>query len=210
MNKYDVTVATFNKLADKYEEKYMNFNFYLDTYDKFCTLVSKPDSAIFEIACGPGNITKYLLDKRPDYKVLGTDLAPNMVKLAKQNNPAAVFEVMDSRNINTVKQTFDAIMCGFCLPYLSKSDSSKLIKDCRSLLNQDGILYLSTMEDDYDKSGFQTSSAGDQVYIHYHQLDYLQNQLQLNGFEIIEVKRKQFPVEQGVPATDLFIYAKAV
>ena len=208
MDKYQVTVNTFNKLADMYQEKHMEMDFYHDTYDQFCGLVTKANAEIFEIACGPGNITKYLLTKRPDYQILGTDLAPNMVELAKVNNPTAKFEVMDSREIDQVKKKFDAIVCGFCLPYLSKEDVAKLIRDSSNLLNSNGLIYLSTMEDDYDKSGFQTSSTGDQAYMYYHQADFIVKQLEDSGLEVVNIQRKEFPAELGAAATDLFIMAR--
>lgn len=44
---------------------------------------------ILEIATGPGNVVKYILCKRPDFKIFGIDLSPNMIELAKQNNPQA-------------------------------------------------------------------------------------------------------------------------
>jgi len=208
MDKYQITVNTFNKLANKYQERYMEMDFYNDTYDQFCDFVSKKNATIFEIACGPGNITKYLLSKRPDYQIFGTDLAPNMVELAKVNNPNAKFEVMDSREIDQVKQKFDAIMCGFCFPYLSKNDVAKLIQNSSKLLNSQGYIYLSTMEDDYEKSGFQTSSTGDQAYMYYHQADFIVNHLEDNGLEIVSLQRKEFPAELGAAATDLFIIAR--
>jgi 2-polyprenyl-3-methyl-5-hydroxy-6-metoxy-1,4-benzoquinol methylase len=209
MDKYEITVSTFNKLAGKYQEKYMDFDFYFDTYDTFCDLISNDKAAIFEIACGPGNITKYLLSRRPDFKIEGIDLAQNMIELARTNNPSAKFRVLDSRNISSVNRKFDAVMCGFCTPYLSKEDVAKLIIDIRALLKTNGILYLSTMEDDYEKSDFQTSSDGDQVYIHYHQLDFLKLHLDANRFRIVDIKRKAFPVENETPTTDLFVFAQA-
>ena len=45
MDKYELTVRTFNKLAGKYQEKYMDFDFYFETYDTFCDLISN-DKAI--------------------------------------------------------------------------------------------------------------------------------------------------------------------
>ena len=209
MDKYEITLATFNKLAGRYQEKYMDFDFYIDTYDTFCDLISNDKAAIFEIACGPGNITKYLLNRRPDFKIEGIDLAPNMVELARANNPTASFRVLDSRDISSVDRKFDAVMCGFCTPYLSIQDVARLIVDIRALLKTDGILYLSTMEDDYEKSGFQTSSDGDQVYIHYHQFDFLKSHLDANRFSIVDVKRKAFPAENGTHTTDLFVFARA-
>ncbi|TKB43646.1 class I SAM-dependent methyltransferase [Thalassotalea mangrovi] len=210
MDKYAVTVDTFNRLADKYQSKYMDFAFYQDTYDIFCSLLTSRQARIFEIGCGPGNISKYILDKHADLRLHGIDLAPNMVTLARQNNPHATFEVMDSREIGSINESYDAVICGFCTPYLAKNDVAKLIRDIRQLLNTGGILYLSTMEGDDAGSGLQTSSAGDQVFIHYHQFEFLKSELTANDFELLNVVRKQFPVESGDPATDLFIYAKAV
>lgn len=210
MDKYEITVSTFNKLADQYQQKYMDFDFYFDTYDRFCELVTDDNAAIFEIACGPGNITRYLLNKRPGFRIEGIDLAPGMVALARANNPTASFRVMDSRAISEISKKFDAVVCGFCIPYLSKDDVARLVVDVRALIEKDGIFYLSTMEDDYEKSGFQTSEAGDRVYIHYHQLDYLSHHLEASGFKILDVTRKAFPAEKGMPATDLFIFAQAV
>jgi len=210
VDKYEITVSTFDKLANEYQAKYMDFDFYFDTYDTFCDLVKERNAKVFEIACGPGNIAKYLLKKRADYQIHGIDLSPNMVSLAKENNPGATFEIMDSRNIASVNKEFDGIICGFCTPYLSKADVKKLIKDMRAMLNIGGALYISTMEDEDNRSGFQTSSDGDQVYINYHQFEYFKENLELNNFKIVNVQRKQFPTDNSEPTTDLFIYAKAI
>ncbi len=210
MDQYEITVSTFNKLADKYQAKYMDFDFYCDTYDSFCELVTSNNAKIFEIGCGPGNIAKYLLTKRPDYQLFGIDLAPRMVELARINNPLGIFEVMDSRNIKEVDQKFDAVMCGFCTPYLSKADVEELISNARTILNKGGVLHLSSMEDHDSRSGFQTSSTGDQVYIHYHQFEHFKLHLEINDFKILKVKRKKFPNESGEPTTDMFIYAVAI
>lgn len=35
-------------------------------------------------------------------------------------------------------------MCGFCLPYLSKEETEKLINDVSRLLNPEGVFYIST------------------------------------------------------------------
>lgn len=208
MDKYEITINTFNKLAEQYQDKYMDFDFYVDTFETFCELV-QPDAEILEVACGPGNITRYLLNRSPSFRITGIDLAPNMIKLARVNNPSAEFQVMDSRDISTIDRQYDAILSGFCCPYLSREDVAKFIADARRLLRPAGILYLSTMEDDNGKSGFQTSSAGDQVYIHYHSAEMIHRHLDLNGFEVLKTERMAFEFEGSNPATDLFVYARA-
>ncbi|CAN5571191.1 class I SAM-dependent methyltransferase [soil metagenome] len=192
MDKYKITFETWNKIASLYQDKFMHLDLYDDTYDKFCSLLEKSNSILFEIGCGPGNITKYLLSKRLDFKIDAIDVAPNMIELAKENNPSATFEIMDCREIDKINKTFDGIVCGFCLPYLSKEDCCKLIKDCSTLLNVDGVIYLSAIEGDYSKSGFELGSSGDKSYVYYHQEEYLQYEFNKNNFDIVEVYRKKY------------------
>jgi trans-aconitate methyltransferase len=199
MDRYKETFDTWNKVAKLYQDKFMDLDLYDDTYDLFCELVSVENSTILEIGCGPGNITKYLLKKRPDFRIEGIDVSPNMIALAKANNPAASFNVMDCRQIDSLQSKFDGIVCGFCFPYLSESDSAKLVKDCGSLLNDNGVLYISFVEGDYSKSGFQTASSGHRTYFYFHTLASLTKELESNKLETNKVFKKSY--EKGV-ATD--------
>jgi len=210
MEKYKETIDTYDKAAKDYQDKFMDMDLYNDTYDKFCELIDKESPDILEIGSGPGNISRYLLYKRPDFKILGIDLAPNMIDLARLNNPSASFEVMDCRDIGKLDSRFDAIMCGFCMPYLSKDDCAIMTEDFARLLNHSGVVYISTMEDEYNKSGFEvTSFSGEnRVYIYYHQADYLTDCLRNNGFDIIDLQRKDYPEPDGTYLTDLILIAK--
>jgi 2-polyprenyl-3-methyl-5-hydroxy-6-metoxy-1,4-benzoquinol methylase len=206
MDKTKIAIDVFNKNAELYMGKFMDVSLYDDTFDLFCSSISL-NGNVLELACGPGNITKHLLDKRPDLKILGTDLAPNMIALARMNNPTAEFQLMDCRDIGKLEKKYDGIMCGFCLPYLSKEEAIKLIGDACKLLKPGGALYISTMEDDYSKSGFKKGSTGDEIYIHYHQENYLTKALKENGLTIIDLSHKVYPGEEGI-ITDLVIIAK--
>ena len=208
MDKSQQAVAVFDSCAAIYQEKYMDVGLYKDSFDLFCSKLQQ-DSEILELACGPGNITHYLLEKRPDLKILGTDLAPNMVALARINNPAADFELMDCRKITEINKKFDAVMCGFCLPYLSKEEAIQLLKDTSGIINPGGLIYISTMEDDYEKSRLQTSSSGEYtLFMHFHEADYLTKVLEANGFSIIDLQRIPFPAADGNTTTDLIIIAE--
>jgi 2-polyprenyl-3-methyl-5-hydroxy-6-metoxy-1,4-benzoquinol methylase len=205
---YQITFETWNKVAYIYQDKFMDLDLYNATYDSFCDLITKPNASILEIACGPGNITKYLLNKRPDYQILATDVAPNMIELAKQNCPTADFKIMDCRELHTITEKYDGIMCGFCMPYLSKEDCAKFITDASNLLNKHGVIYFSTIEGNYDQSGFEAGSSGDKSYVYYHQADYLQQQLNYNDFELIELERILYPKTANVISTHLIFIAR--
>ena len=206
MDQTKIAVDIFNKLANGYQDKFMDVSLYHDSLDIFCDNIKKENATVLELACGPGNITKYLLEKRPDLEILGTDLAPNMIELAKINNTTAEFQLLDFRDIESLNKKFDAIMCGFGLPYLSKEEAIQFIKDSNQQLNDNGVLYISTMEDDNTKSGFKTGSTGYTIYQNFHQADYLSATLEENGFNIIHLDRMEY-IHNEEKTTDLIIIA---
>lgn len=164
------TIATWNKIAELYEERFMGLDLYNDTYDAFCAAVGNRKANILEIGCGPGNVSRYLIQQEPDWHITATDIAPNMIALAQKNNPSANCLVMDSREIGKLEVQFDGIIAGFVLPYLSVEESRHLIADCKKILNNKGILYLSFVDGKTEDSGYQTGSNGDRIYFQYHSL----------------------------------------
>lgn len=185
MDKYQETFDTWNNIASLYQDKFMDLALYNDTYDYICNSIPKPKAKLLEIGCGPGNIVKYLLSQRPDFDIFGIDIAPNMIELAKKNNPTANFAVMDSRQINSLDEKYDGIISGFCLPYLSPSESNELISDSYNLLNENGLIYLSFVEGDPDRSHFKEGNGG-RVYFQFHDLDNLKTQLIKTNFDEIQ------------------------
>ncbi|WP_445454280.1 class I SAM-dependent methyltransferase [Flavobacterium sp. 25HG05S-40] len=192
MDNYRETFETWNKVAQLYEDTFMDLALYNDTYDTFCELVLPKNPSILEIGCGPGNITKYLLAKRPDFEILGTDIAPNMIALAQKNCPNATFEVLDSRAIEQIQSKFDAIVCGFCIPYLSQWDVEKLIRDCENLLKENGIIYVSFVAGEKYESGYQKGSSGDSTYFYYHTIAEVTHQLSLSNFKNQILMQKRY------------------
>ncbi|ABI38845.1 hypothetical protein Shewmr4_1771 [Shewanella sp. MR-4] len=87
-----VTVATFDKYAKQYQDKYLEFAPYTQTYESLLGYLTE-HSRLLDISCGPGNISRYLVAKEPRLTVFGIDLAPQMIALAKQNIPSGHFEV---------------------------------------------------------------------------------------------------------------------
>ncbi len=209
MDKYGLNINTFDELAEKYQAKYMDFEFYWAFYDEFLKLLTTQNASVLDVGCGPGNAARYLFNRRPDLNILGVDSSPAMIDLAKVNVSQAEFKVMDCREINKVEQTFDAIMCGFCTPYLEKDDVINLIRDMSSLLNPDGVLYLSTMEGEYEKSELQSSSDGQhQVFTHYYSEKFLVEHIKENSLQPILVKRKIFSQTEEKTITDMCVFAR--
>jgi cyclopropane fatty-acyl-phospholipid synthase-like methyltransferase len=202
-------IEVFNNVAEWYNEKFSALDLYDDTYDLLLSLINKPNARVLELGCGPGNIAKYLLAKRTDLQILGTDLAPNMIKVAKEVNPSAQFELLDCRDVWKLKGTFDAIVIGFCMPYLPKEECEILIKDCGEKLNEKGVLYFSAIEGENKRSGYEYSSDGkSKCFVNLHEESYLQKALNENRLKTEKIFRKKYS-KGNTTQTHLIIIASA-
>jgi len=209
MNRNKITQKTYNSSADHYFEKVQGSQLYNTSYDHFCTLLPK-DASVLELGCGPGNVTQYMMQKRPDVRFLGIDVAQNMVALAKKNNPNAEFLQMDCRKLNRLDQKFDAVLAAFVFPYLNQKECSELIGNFVPLLSAQGLVYISTMEGSQSSSGYEHTSFGGEnlVYINYHQDSFIKNTLLDQHFEILKFMRQDCQEPDGRTFNDLIYIAR--
>jgi cyclopropane fatty-acyl-phospholipid synthase-like methyltransferase len=207
MDNSELSSDTFNKHARLYQAKYMHLTMYDETYDRFCELLTKKGARVLDAACGPGNVARYLLQRRPDLELVGVDLAPSMIELAREAVPGARFAVHDCRKLSGLG-TFDGIVCAFGFPYLSREEVVQFIADAANVLTSGGVFYLSTMEGKHEDSGFQSTSTGDKVYIDYHGEAELVSALVRHGFSIADMRRMPSPSSAPSKTEDLFIIAE--
>ena len=208
MDPYKETFETWNKIAQLYQDKFMDLDLYNDTYDLFCDSIATENSKILELGCGPGNITKYIHTKRPDFKIEAIDVAPNMIELAKKNCPEVTFKVMDIRHINQLQSIYNAIICGFCIPYISQSELIQLITDANQLLTESGILYLSFVDGNYSDSGYQAGSSGDRTFFYFHSLVDVVKELEKQRFKILHLLPVLYSKNDGTKEVHTVIIAQ--
>lgn len=202
-------VSIFDKLAKAYEEKFMNVDAYGNSLDFFCASLVPQTPRILDVACGPGNIAAYIMQLLPECEFLGIDLAPKMIELAKKNVSRAHFAVNDARKINELQGDFDGIIVGFLFPYLNEMEVKEFIQTAHDKLTLGGILYISTMEHDYSKSGLRKSSTGDEIFMHYYLSQDISHYLLENNFQILFDSK--VPIEysgEHLPQNDLILIAR--
>lgn len=212
MENFDISVQRFDEFASEYAQRFMDLSSYSDSIDRFCDWIPGQQPQLLELGCGPGNVTRLLKLRFPESQITAIDLAPKMIEIARKELPEVDFRVMDVRDISIISEKFDAVMCSFCLPFLSKTDAKKLIADCADRLNPGGVFYLSTMEGDETRAGFETTSFSEnaEIYFNYHRQTDLEAVLLQCGFELIQAKEQDYTEPDGSLTTDLiFIGVKA-
>jgi SAM-dependent methyltransferase len=203
-----ISASVFHKLADKYREKYMDLTMYDDSLREFSELLRRGPARVLDAACGPGNVSRYLKTHRPELQLLGIDLAPRMVELAREAVPSARFAVHDCRHLASLNRLFDGIICAFGLPYFSRVEAAGFVRAASNALEPDGVLYLSTMLGSSEDSGLQRCSSGDQVYVNYYSEEEVIRLVQGGGFTIVKQKRIPSPSAAPKATTDLIVTAK--
>jgi ubiquinone/menaquinone biosynthesis C-methylase UbiE len=186
----------------------MDLTLYDDTYREFCKLLPPGRARVLDAACGPGNASRFLMAQRPDLDLLGIDLAPRMVEMARATVPTARFEVHDCRNLAALKRSFDGLICAFGLPYLSHADADTFMQGVSQVIEPNGVLYLSTMLGKEEDSGFQVCSTGDEIYITYYSEEQVLSLLSKWGFRILKERKMDSPSTASKQSTDLVVISR--
>jgi ubiquinone/menaquinone biosynthesis C-methylase UbiE len=94
---------------------------------------------VIDLACGPGTLSRRLAKSvSPGGEVVGVDLAPGMIELARASIPGARFEVMDIERLEFADGSFDAAVCGHGLQFAP--DLAAALNEARRVLRPDGRL----------------------------------------------------------------------
>lgn len=205
-----VSVATFDRLADRYAEKYFHLDMYDQYLERFVSRIELQGACILDVACGPGNVSAYLAKVRPDFKLVGIDLAEGMVKQARSRIPSAEFLIKDCRHIGELEHVFDAAAFAFGLSYLTDDDANRFFSSLVTTLADSAMLYLSTITGEPSWSGFETSSSGDRVYIMYRSVSDVISMVEQAGYRVDFTEVIASPANAPKLTQDLILIAQRV
>jgi len=203
-----VSVATFNKLAERYAEKYFHSDIYDRYLGEFAKRIRPQGASVLDAACGPGNVSAYLAKARPDLRLVGIDLAKGMIKQAMSRVPSAEFLVKDCRHIDTLDEVFDACAFAFGLSYLTDDDAEQFFTSLNASLKDSAMLYLSTITGEQRFSRFEESASGDKVYLEYRNVDDVVSMVERAGYRVDFMEMIASPANASKSTQDLVLIAQ--
>lgn len=106
--------------------------------DAFVALV--PKASALDVGCGPGHVGRYLSERAMD--VVGVDLSPTMIEVARRLNPAMRFEVADMRNMPAGDATVGAVVAFYSLIHIPRTEVPAVLREFRRVLTPSGRLLL--------------------------------------------------------------------
>jgi ubiquinone/menaquinone biosynthesis C-methylase UbiE len=108
----------------------------------------RPGQHVLDVACGPGIPSLMAAPLvAPDGEVVGIDLAPGMVELAKKKAEEAgltnaTFREADAEDLPFPDDSFDAVLCNHGLVHTT--DRMKALREMWRVLKRGGIIAIST------------------------------------------------------------------
>lgn len=102
-------------------------------------LDAKAGMRVIDLACGPGTLSRRIVERvSPGGEVVGVDLAPGMIELARASIPHARFEVMDIERLEFAGGSFDGAVCGHGLQFAP--DLGAALREAHRVLRPGGRL----------------------------------------------------------------------
>ena len=196
------TINSYNNLANDFVQKIGSLSNYNSTYD-FLVDLTKENDNILDLACGPAQISSYILNKI-NVNITGVDLSNEMLNIARKNIPNGIFIENSIITFNNDLE-YELIIIGFGIPYLNIEQTKECIKNSVSMLKINGHIYISFM--DGNKQGFEETSFGgnNKFYIYYHHKDKIINILENNGIKIIKIFELNYKEMDGRITKDIIL-----
>ncbi len=173
---YDKTVEEYFENTKELEE--------VEYHQRHVFLSQLPEEGrILDLGCGPGRDARIFSEE--GYQVVGVDLSPKMIKMARAVAPKAKFKVMDFLHLDFEEKSFDAVWFNAGLLCVEKKHAKKILISIHKILKDGGILFVSVKQGRGE--GFiMDERYGVEKYYSFFMEDELMTLLDETGFYTIE------------------------
>ena len=96
---------------------------------------------VCDLGCGPGHVARYLHEQ--GVTVQGIDLSPDMIKLARENNPGITFAQGNMLALDVPDKTWAGIVAFYSIVHLSRGQLMQALREMYRVLQPGGLLLLS-------------------------------------------------------------------
>lgn len=137
----------------------------------------QPADKVLDVCCGTGELTKRISEKISEMgEVIGIDLSPNMLSIARRKTTRVCFMHASSEDIPYPSNHFDKIIISFALHEMTGIARSNTLKEIHRVLRNDGKF----------------------MVIDYHRPKEFLNNIVLNIAMLIETKTARDIITHGI------------
>lgn len=203
-----VSVATFDKSASRYAEKYFGLRDYDAYYEQIAVDLRHGPARFLDLACGPGNVSAYVRARCPQAEILCVDKSTTMLGQVMQRVANVEVLAADCRDLSAINGGFDAAAFFFGLSYFDDIDAPRVLAQLQRVLLPGAPLLLATVAGDPSLSGFQVNAEGDGVFSFYREQPHVQDLIREAGFALVLSARIPSPANASFQSSDLVLIGR--
>jgi len=178
----EITVATYNKQAERWTSSHASASFWGEEMARFKGLL--PVGRILEIGAGGGRDAKELIEAGYDY--LGTDVSKGLLEQARKNNPGVNFEEVSVYDLD-YEELFDGFWCSAVLLHIPRDRIDDALTAINKNMKRGAIGFITIKEGEGEKlETDDKSTQNDERFFVYWTNDDFSKKLANNGFEVVE------------------------
>lgn len=133
--------ADYDRIAEPYAEAFFDElerkPFDRDLLDRFARSVNGP---VCDLGCGPGHVTAYLALR--GVTVVGVDLSPRMIDIARRRHPRGQYQVGDMRRLHAPPGSFGAMLSLYALIHVRRDEVVSVLREMWRVIKPAGKLLL--------------------------------------------------------------------
>ncbi len=166
---------------------------------------------IADLGCGPGHVTRHLASLHPD--VIGIDISPGMIEIARQEAPGVRFQVASMLDLPVDDEAWSGAAVLFSIIHLRETRRMDAFSELRRVLRPGGVALISfhIRSEKYD--------AGDLAHLdHWYEQDIDLDRYFLDpeqviaevdtaGFDLISVTTR-LPGGNEVPTERAYLFVR--
>lgn len=165
----------------------------------------KAMNRVLDLGSGSGITAKFLIDH--GLKVLGVDISPDMVNLARKQAPMGCFRCCDMTKLTYPERSLEGICSFFSFLHLPKETTKKMIENSFKWLGPGGIFAVTVVRG--GGQGLCENFMGKKisVFLSYYKRKEFTKMLKSAGFTIIKISELVVKNE-NFDEVELFFLAK--
>ncbi|MDP2387066.1 MAG: class I SAM-dependent methyltransferase [Bacteroidota bacterium] len=202
---YDTTAKAYaDKFINELEQKHLD-KLLLSAFAK----ENKTKGKFIDLGCGPGQTTKYLSDQGIE-DLIGTDISPEMMRIAKEINPHLNFETANMLELNYPDGYFGSAIAFYSIVHFDLSQLQTALKEVKRVLKNGGEFLFSfhVGADIIHLDEFLNKSVN--IDFHFFETKKVLEMVLENKFEIIDILERQPYKDAEHPSTRAYVWIKKV
>jgi SAM-dependent methyltransferase len=137
-------VESYDRVAEQYTEQFFNEldrkPFDRDLLDRYADTV-RGHGKVCDLGCGPGHVARYL--RARGVEVVGVDISPRMVEVARQFNPGIPFDQGDMRALDVPDSSLAGVVAFYSIIHLARSVVPRALDEMMRVLRPGGVALIS-------------------------------------------------------------------